>query len=316
MFQKQLGYNYNMRVYNGKSIKFKDGLAGKRRRVFIFKILFFACLSVTLVGLILYLLFFSGLLEINQVKVNGLDKVSRDEFNNGLNDRLNSKWLGLLERQRNVFFFNSDAFKTDVLATFPEIKNIFINKEPPHILNVDITERATAGIWCFVNDLTRLNDSGQAEFITSCKYFDGEGAFWGEATRSSGFLILVVDDLRLNPVININLERSRENSQHTPALSGIDQALLDSIMRISDKLAKMNIFVSKFTIPNNFIGDFTAFISSGYELMFSIDSDIEGQLEVLRIFLADKRDMSAQSDDPDFKLEYIDLRINGRIYYK
>src|SRR3989344_4548517 len=171
-----------MRVYDAKNIKYKDGLAGKRRRVWILKILFFVGLVITAVGFILYLLFFFGFLEIKKLSVSGLDKVNSNRFHNELNKKLNSKWLGLLEYQRNVLFFNSDAFKAEILASFPEIKDISMNKELPHALNIDVTERETAGIWC----------------LTSCKYFDREGHTWGEAAKSSGFLILVVDDLRQN----------------------------------------------------------------------------------------------------------------------
>ena len=289
-----------MRVYDAKNIKFKDGLVEKRRKIFVLKILFFVGLVIVVVGLVLYLLFFSGFLEIKEVSVNGLNKVGSDEFNSQLNTRLNSKWLGLLERQKNVVLFDSDAFMAEVFTAFPEIKSISINKKPPHILNIDVTERVTIGIWCFVGD---------------CKYFDEEGAVWGEAVKSSGFLILVIDDLRQD-LKNLDPERSRDDSQRVSASYEIDQALLNSIMLISDKLAEMNIFVSKFMVPDNFIGDFIAFTSGGYELMFSIDSDIGSQLKVLEIFLADKKDLSAQADGPDFKPQYIDLRIKDRIYYK
>ena len=129
-------------------------------------------------------LFFSGFLEIKELSVNGLDKVNSDRFHNELNKRLNSKWLGLIERQRNVAFFDSDAFRAEALATFSEIKEISVSKEPPHSLNIDVIERVTAGIWCFTLS------------STSCKYFDKDGATWGEAVKSSGFLILVVDDKR------------------------------------------------------------------------------------------------------------------------
>ena len=269
-----------MRVYDGKNIKYQDKLAEKRRRVWILKILFFVGLAIAIVGFILYFLFFSGLLEIKEISVSGIDKVGNKEFHDKLNKRLNFKWLGLLERQKNVLFFNSDAFKAEVFAAFPEIKEISINKKPPHTLNIDVTERTTAGIWCF---------------ISSCKYFDKEGITWGEAAKSSGFLILAVDDLRPGP-------------------QSIDLKLLSNVMLISEQLKKNDIFVSKFTIPENFIGDFDAATSRGYGLLFSTGSDIKSQLEVLEIFLAEKN-----GDLPPaggFKPQYIDLRINGRVYYK
>ena len=265
-----------MRIYDAKNLKRYDKLADKRRKVFVLKALFFTGLIIAMAGLILYLLFFSGVLDITEISVSGLDKVNDDAFNTELNSRLNSMWLGVIGFQRNVVFFNSGDFKAEVLAAFPEIKEITTDKEPPHSLNINATERETAGIWCFTS---------------GCKYFDKEGNIWGEAARSSGFLILIVDDLR-------------------PDSQKIDTGLLEHIILISERLKAKNILLNKFAIPDAFIGDFNAFTSGGYELLFSVDSDIKGQLEVLDIFLAEK------TNDPDFKPQYIDLRISSRIYYK
>lgn len=283
-----------MRVYDAKNIKYQDKLAEKRRRFWILKALFFVGLVIAIVGFILYLLFFSGLLDIKEVSINGLDKVSGEEFNNELNERLNSKWLGLLEHQKSVIFFDSDAFKTEILTTFPEIKEISVSKELLHSLNIDITERTTAGIWCFIDD---------------CRYFDREGVTWGQVIRSSGFLILIVEDMKQDTK-GIDPEPSRKGSQRVSASYGIDRELLSGIMLISERLKKKDIFISKFVIPGDFIGDFSAFTSSGYELLFSVDSDVRSQLDTLDIFLAEKK------DDPDFKPQYIDLRVSRRVYYK
>ena len=280
-----------MKIYDGKNIKYRDGLAEKRRRVWILKTLFFVGLVIAVIGLVAYLLFFSGFLEIQELSVNGLDKVNSDRFNNELNKRLDSKWLGLVEYQRNVLFFDSDAFKTEILATFPEIKELSVSKKLLHALNVDVTEREMAGIWCFVDGSTTLT--------TSCRYFDREGHAWGKAARSSGFLILVVEDMR--PDVQQMVQ------QDSPQL---DRELITSMILILEQLKELDVFINKFTIPDNYIGDFNAFTSSGYELLFSIDSNISKQLEVLEIFLAEKQ------GDPSFQPQYIDLRINGRVYYK
>ena len=264
-----------MRVYDAKNIKFKDGLTEKRRKAYILKTLFFVGLIISIAGFALYLLFFSGLLEINLVNISGLNKISGDEFNKVLNERLDSKWLGFLKRQRNLIFFDADSFRVEMLATFPEIKEISVNKEPLHTLNIDVTERTTVGIWCFVDN---------------CKYFDEWGSVWGSAAKSSGSLVIVVEDMR----------QEKE----------MDSDILNDVMLISKQLKEMNIFINKFIIPDKFIGDFNALTSGGYELLFNADSDIKEQLKVLDIFLKEKR------GDPDFKPQYIDLRINGRIYYK
>lgn len=277
-----------MRVYDAKNIKYRDGLAERRRRVFVLKMSFFIGLASAIFGLVLYLLFFSKLLDIRDISITGLDKASKEEFNAKLKSRLGAKWLGHIEHQKNIIFFNSDNFRAEVLANFPEIKNISVGKKPPHALNIDVTERETAGIWCFVDGSTNLT--------TSCKYFDKEGNVWGEAARSSGFLVLNIDDLR-------------KDTQST-----IERNLLESIMFISARLKEDNIFINKFTIPEDFFGDFNALTSYGYELLFSTDSNIKDQLEVLKIFLAEKQKESPPAGG--FKPQYIDLRIKGRVYYQ
>lgn len=275
-----------MRVYDAKNIKFKDGLTEKRRKVYIFKTLFFVGLIIAIVGFILYLLFFSGLLEINRVNVSGLNKISGDEFDKGLNERLDSKWLGLLKRQRNLIFFDADFFRAEILTAFPEIKEISVNKEPLHTLNIDVMERTTIGIWCLT--------SGSTWLTTSCKYFDEGGTLWGEAAKSSGFLVLVVEDMR----------------QDIKEMVQVDSGILADVMLILGRLKEMNIFINKFIIPDKFFGDFNVLTSGGYDLLFNTDSDIKEQLEVLEIFLKEKK------GDSDFKPQYIDLRLKGRIYYK
>lgn len=277
-----------MKVYNPKNIKFHDKLTEKRHKVFIFKILFFIGLAVTAVGLIFYLLFFSGGLDIREVTINGLEKADKDKFNEILDKRLNSKLWNYVEYQRNTLFFDPDSFKAEILTVVPEIKNISINKKPPHTLNINVTERETAGVWCFV--------AGSVEPTANCRYFDEDGVIWGEAALSSGFLILNVEDMRQN--------RQKR----------LDKNLLDNLLFISKYLKETNIFVNKFVIPENFIGDFRAVTSKNYDLLFSLDSDIDGQLEVLKIFLAEKQNTSPPAGE--FKPRYIDLRINSRIYYK
>jgi len=290
-----------MRVYDAKNVRYKDGLAEKRRRVWILKALFFLGLATAAAGFTFYLLFFSGMLDIKGISINGLDKVKKEEFDGKLGEQLNSKWIGYVEYQKNILFFNSDAFKAEALAAFPEIKGISITKSLPNSLRVDITERVTAGIWCFTRpDFAEQNLGG---LVDVCRYFDEEGNIWGEAARSSGFLILSVEDLRQ--------DRQEE----------VDKSLLSSLLFISSYLKEMNIFVNKFIIPDEFFGDFRAATSNGYDLLLGIDSNIKEQLEIFEIFLNEK-----QKDLPPARLtdgqaggfnpQYIDLRIDGRVYYK
>ena len=282
-----------MQVYDAKNAKRYDKLAEKRRKVFVLKTLFFAGLFIAMVGFAFYILFFSGLLDIKDVSISGLNKTDKEKFHEMLNSKIDSRWMKYVESQKNTLFFKTTAFKAEISARFPEIKEISVGKKLPHSLNISIVERETAGVWCFTESgLTRSTNSGQATLTTNCRYFDKEGVIWGEATESLGFLILNVKDMR------------RLDKQ------AIDSGLLATIMFVSDRLKEMDILVSRFIVPEDFFGDFKAQTSRGYELLLSIDSNIKEQLEALQIFLAEKQ------KEPEFKPQYIDLRINGRVYYK
>ena len=63
-------------------------------------------------------------------------------------------------------------------------------------------------------------------------------------------------------------------------------------------------------IPENSFDEFRVYTDRGFYLIFSLDSNIKNQTDVLRIFLDEK------SKDPNFNPQYLDLRIDGRIYYK
>lgn len=240
---------------------------------------------MALSGLILYLLFFSKFLDVKDISVTGIESLDKNKFDEKLNDRLNSRWLYYIESQKNVLFFDVDNFKAEILDLFPEVKDVFVDKKLPHNINISVKERKVAGVWCFIDNAD----------IENCKYFDEEKKVWGNASRSSGFLILNIEDFR------------KSGKQE------IDGEFLDDMNFVYKKLAEMDILINKFVIPEDFFGDFQAHTSRGYRLLLNTDSNLAEQLDVLKIFLTEKQ--KEYSISGGFKPQYIDLRIDGRIYY-
>ena len=72
----------------------------------------------------------------------------------------------------------------------------------------------------------------------------------------------------------------------------------------------MGIKTRSVTIPENSVDEFRVAAAGGYDILFSLDSDYKNQLSVLRIFLDQK------GKDPAFDPQYLDLRIDGRVYFK
>lgn len=266
-----------MKVYDVKRHRSYDKLASKRRRIFIFKTIFFSCLVFSVIGLLAYLLFFTSFLVIGETRVAGFNKVSEDEFYGRLNAWLDRKKFGLLETQKNILFFDGDGFRAEIMSAYPELKELVVSKDlNPNKITFQATERETAGVWCFVS---------------GCKYFDDQGVTWGNAAPSSGSLVLNIHDNR-------------------PESESINPELLAEISKLYKELNAIGVLIQSFTIPQDFYTDFSAQSAAGYDLIFSFDSDLAGQVEVLDIFLKEK------GKDPAFSPDYLDLRINGRVYVK
>lgn len=263
-------YNYN---------RYGDNLAQKNRRRFFIKLYLAVACAVLTTGAVIYGFFYSGWLEITSVSMNELNSVDRNQIlsviDSGIQDT--SKSILGLKYKNNIYLFNPEPIRERILAQFPIIKSFEIVKEYPHTLKIDAAERSPIGTWCFGDD---------------CSYFDEDGILWGKAMKSSGSLLLSVEDGRV----------------FTEHQDRIDTELFKSLREAITGLADLKITIGRITIRPDSINDFYVYTSSGYYLMFNGESDIDKQLRVLKIFLDEK--------GPDFKAEYIDLRIEGRVYYK
>lgn len=276
-----------MRPANIKTIRDRNNLGRRMGRFFLLKLIFLGVSVVSLSAFIIYLLFFSGFLEIRSVVITQkvpsvTDTIGKDRILSKINSVLESKKYGYLKTQKNILFFNAAEMKKELLADLLFISQITINKKWPHDLNVAFSLKNIEGIWCFQND--------------NCRYFDANGTYWGEAVKSSGFLLLAVNDLRDNGNI---AEKGT-----------VDIKFMESIKKVNEYFKSLNVKMKNAVIPKESLGEFQVNTDKDYQVIFDIDADISGQLKSLRILLNER------GKDPNFKPQYIDLTIDGRIYLK
>lgn len=276
-----------MRPANIKTIRDRGNLGRQIRRPFLFKLILLCISVVSLSALIIYFLFFSGILAIRSIAINQKDSsdtdiIDKNQILSKINSVLESKKYGYLKTQKNILFFNSSEAEKGLLADLLFINQIKISKKLPHNLNVDFSLKDIAGIWCFQND--------------KCHYFDSKGAYWGEAVRSSGFLLLTVNDLR--------------DSDNITDKGTVDIKFMESIKKVNEYFKILNLKIKSVTIPKETLGEFRVSTDKDYDVIFDNETDIAGQLEILKILLNER------GKDPNFKPQYIDLKIDGRIYLK
>ena len=266
-----------MRPANIKS-NYSDNLAQKRRARVVFKLVLLLLLVLVVLGVIVYLLFFSGLMDLRSISLNGLDTVESDEIKGQIDQVLDNKFFGYISRRDNIFLMSSANLQDYLLSQFPILKSVEVKKNLPHELVFNFQERKTVGIWCF---------GGR-----DCVYFDIDGNTWGSAAKSSGFLISSVDD-----------QRGLEGKT-------IDKEYFEQIKIFLEDSKDLHFVSGDIIIPQDSFRDFKVNSSSGYPILFSLDSNIPAQLKVLGIFLDNKQ------KEASFSPQYIDLRIDGRAYYK
>lgn len=289
-----------MKPVNLKNINYRDEIARRQRRIFIIKVVF-GIIGIGMAGAgLVYFLFFSRLFDVREISFNGLDTVSSDEFQRKIDEKLNQKILKYLPRRNNIFFVSTRNFETEFTSAYPIFKSVSVQKKLLHGLVFNFSERKPAGIWCF-----NLQEGG------SCSYFDENKVLWGQPAKSSGFIFLTVDD-----------QRDRNNRQ-------IDEEFFKPITEVAKNMSGE---INNIVIPRGSFNEFRVNTAQGYYLLFVTDSDIhpergregsqrdpasygiQNQLDILKIFIDDKIKNSLTAGV--FHPQYIDLRIDGRVYYK
>ncbi|OGN04752.1 MAG: hypothetical protein A2831_01305 [Candidatus Yanofskybacteria bacterium RIFCSPHIGHO2_01_FULL_44_17] len=262
--------------------KYKDELKNKKRKKLLSKAVVLCLLIV--IGMVssIYLLFFSKLLDVRSITIEAADEM-RAQLNIAAEDWLNKKF-GFFPRRSNILFLSGDQLSSTLIDQFPRLESARVVKKIPHSLEISVEERKSAGIWC-------LSDG------VRCLYFDKNGVAFNETQSSAGYLILNVKDMR-----------SRELK-----LGDIvaDNIWLASIIKARELLTKNDLDIRKFVIPAESFDEFYAITASGWKIVFSNSTDISKQIDALRIFLEEKPSINQKAN-----LQYIDLRIQDRIYYK
>ena len=268
--------------------RYQDKLRTKKRKKVILQFAMFCIAVIISLVCLVYALFFARLLDIRTVTVEGPDGLWAN-ISSAVDDWLNTG-TRKFKRRNNILFFSSDKLSSQLVEQFPKLESIKITKKLPHSLIISGNERGPVGIWCLP---AQADLPGRGK----CFYFDKNGIAFNETQPSTGFLIL-----------NITDQRSRELKLGDEVVA---QDWLSNIIKAKESLVKFDVNISEFVIPIDSFDEFYAKTSEGWKILFSNSTDIEKQTNALATFLKEKITPSQRSN-----LQYIDLRIQDRIYYK
>ena len=245
----------------------------KKRIIFILVLIFLFGISYTLL--------FSPIFRIKNIKISGNQVLSNEEITNSLNDFIFRKFL-IFFNKNNIFLATGNRLSEVLINDFPRIFSIEIKKNIfKKDINIKITERKEAGIFC----------------RSECYYIDKEGVIFENAPRTSGTLILVIND--------------KSSEKLVIGRSVVGKEFMETLINLRDfLLVQLNLKVLDFTIEAYPSQDLRVNTHEGWYALFDKSRDLKNQLDALKLVLEEK------IKDKRQKLEYVDLRIENRAYYK
>ncbi len=189
----------------------------------------------------------------------------------------------------NLILLPKNKIKSDLTAAFPAITNIDIKKELFHDLIINFEKRIQIGIWC--------HPVGGRPEGDNCYYIDKEGVIFKEAPLTEGALILKIKDF--------------EKKEISLGDQVLNNDRLKFITEFNNKIVEKNRFkIMEFKIRFSENFDLEAVTDRGWSIY--LDQKQDPALEANNLFTI----LSEAIKTNDTKLEYVDLRIPSRIFYK
>ena len=274
----------NLKIYSGVPRRDNQRKRGRFSR-FLFWILFLGFLGVC--G---YLLLFSPFLEIDLISVEGNDEISSEQIIEKVDKVLEGTYFQYFSK-RNFFLIRKNAINSELKNNFNRLEVSSIEKKFPRAILIKVKERQPELVWCSGGTCYLVDKSGLV--------YSRANATDEEINRSQ-FLVVIEDNARpieirktsldesfiqylkeIDAVLVDDLGLSFEGSYHTPAISSQE-------------------VVVKIKEDNE---DWTLKLSSAVS-----SKDVKKILET--VF---EKELSG---DKRSQLEYLDLRVKGKVYYK
>jgi len=237
-------------------------------------------LKIMAVVLVLYVVFFSNLLKMDNINTHGFDMINQEEFNQVVNDELDS-WRWYLLPSRHMIFFSKSRL-ADKINSLYSLENLSINRGWRK-LDITVAEKVSYLIIFNAHDQTFYFADSEGDITSSLSQEDAE-RYW---TRF--------------PILNVNLEGLKIGDDLTTANT------VSFILLLNEKIKDSRINIKGYELMG--AGEVGLVTKDSWKVYFNIKSNLDVVLENLILVLNEK------IEDPK-KIEYIDLRFGDKVFYK
>jgi len=262
-----------------------------RRKKSVFKNRFFwlGILVVMIIGTIVYFVTFASFFQIKEIRISGNEKVQKESLENFIWGNVSKRML--IFKTKSILLVNLQEVEKNLLERFPKVSKIYLKRNLPDIIAVNIQERKPLFLLCKNSDV--------------CFYLDEEGVIFDYIKNG---IPNGVDETNKaeESLIKIRDERHQEVKLGEKV---IEDDLLKNIKEIILKLKDgTEIFTKEIILSEKKIALKTV---QNWEIYFNPEGDILNQVQNLTLVFKEEIPLENREN-----LEYVDLRFGNRVYYK
>ncbi len=262
----------------------------RKRRIYYFSIAGFLALDLLLAGTA-WIFTRTSLFRAQDVSVSGNSAVSAADILDLVHANVPGRgWMNNFLGFNNLLVWPK-SIATSNLALLPAIETIGITKDyNSKKVDVVVTEREPYATWCRME----LSDASDTSAAADCFWFDTSGVIFKRALASEGSLILAVRDYSGEKVLGLGLKVLLDEQ-------------IPNLISVLNVIKKSGVNIEEIRLNDAVLGELEVDTFNGPKLYFSLRFKADDTLPVMQDFIS----------KAGFKnLEYVDFRVEKRVYYK
>ncbi len=273
----------NRRVRRGGK---KTGNKKAKTGFLILKRILFWFVFLLFVATVFWTLFLSSVMKIETIEINETG-FNEDQLRTEIQRILNDSRFLFLKRD-NFLLLPTKKIKEKIKNQSNLVRDVRVIREFPKTMLVEIKERESKIVWC----------SGE-----KCMIVDELGESFQEISAEKK------DELSQDYVIITDIS-NKEIFLHEKIASEEFVWFCENLPRVISEKAGVNI-KPFLRLPSSIAGEVRAETEDGWTIYFSTEKEAELQAMILKKILKKKISKSDRK-----KLEYIDLRLKGKVIFK
>ncbi|MBM3255911.1 MAG: FtsQ-type POTRA domain-containing protein [Candidatus Moranbacteria bacterium] len=256
-------------------------------RLFFARLVYYTLFGLLFAG-VFYFLFFSEWLEIHNLSVEGNNIVDQKTILGTAEPYLHKKRFWIFP-SNNFFLVPVRQIEKELLGNYKRISSVEIKKFLPHSLVISVKEKKAVLLFC--------SDKG-------CTWVDEEGVAYNKSTYTEA--------LNLNVgVVIIQDNSGKAIPLGSAATSAKLVAFANGIAKNFTEITRKEVGFLSVPLPS--AEEIRVHTKEGWIAYFDINFDLEKSLALLDQTISQNLAEEQKSTDC---LEYVDLRIVDRIFYK